>query len=98
MIDLPIWLSYEPFKRYLVWVQINIALYTLKLPVRILMSNSQLDKVEIVTTKRVSCDGGGGAMGHPRVYMDMAGDSSVVCKYCGRVFKLDPNASASDHH
>jgi len=62
------------------------------------MSNTQKDTVEVVTTKRVSCDGGGGAMGHPRVYMDMAGDTSVRCKYCDKVFQLDPNASSDGHH
>lgn len=45
---------------------------------------------EIVETKehRVSCDGGGGALGHPKVYMEMAQDSSVQCKYCDRIFVL----------
>jgi len=69
-----------------------------KQPIGILMSNSQSDKVQIVQTKHVSCDGGGGALGHPRVYMDMAGETSVRCKYCDRVYKLDPNADASAHH
>jgi len=62
------------------------------------MSNSQLGNVIIVTTQRVSCDGGGGAMGHPRVYMDMGSDTSVRCKYCDRIYKLDPNAADSGHH
>ena len=45
---------------------------------------------EVVETKdrRVSCDGGGGALGHPKVYMDMGQDSSVECKYCDRMFVL----------
>ena len=37
---------------------------------------------------RVSCDGGGGALGHPKVYMDMGQEDFVVCKYCGREFIL----------
>ncbi|NNC38420.1 MAG: zinc-finger domain-containing protein [Acidimicrobiales bacterium] len=40
------------------------------------------------TDHRVSCDGGGGALGHPKVYMEMAQDDSVQCKYCDRVFVL----------
>jgi len=45
---------------------------------------------EIVETKdhRVSCDGGGGALGHPKVYMDMGQGNSVQCKYCDRMFVL----------
>lgn len=30
----------------------------------------------VVSTKRVACDGGGGALGHPLVYMDMGEDDS----------------------
>ncbi len=47
-------------------------------------------KPEIIQTNkhRLSCDGGGGASGHPKVYMDMGQDSSVSCKYCGREFVL----------
>lgn len=42
-----------------------------------------------VSTKRVSCDGGGGALGHPKVYMDMGEDDYVECKYCDRRFVLE---------
>ncbi|MEP1230944.1 MAG: zinc-finger domain-containing protein [Litorimonas sp.] len=62
------------------------------------MSDVHTDNVEIVTSKRVSCNGRGGALGHPRVFMDMAGGTSVICKYCGRVFKLDPNSDGAGHH
>lgn len=45
---------------------------------------------EIVETAehRVSCDGGGGGLGHPKVYMEMAQGDSVQCKYCDRMFVL----------
>lgn len=46
-----------------------------------------------VSQKRVACDGGGGALGHPLVYMEMGEDTSVECKYCDRVFVL-----AEHHH
>ena len=42
----------------------------------------------VVPTKRVACDGGGGALGHPLVYMDMGGDDFVECAYCDRRFVL----------
>ncbi|MGZ9115255.1 MAG: zinc-finger domain-containing protein, partial [Brevundimonas sp.] len=35
----------------------------------------------VVPSKRVACDGGGGALGHPLVYMDMGGDDFVECAY-----------------
>jgi len=42
----------------------------------------------LVTTARVACDGGGGALGHPLVYMDMGDDGVVECGYCDRRFVL----------
>ena len=41
-----------------------------------------------VSTKRVACDGGGGVLGHPLVYMDMGEDDFVECGYCDRRFVL----------
>ena len=38
----------------------------------------------------VSCDGGGGALGHPLVYYTLKGLSSVECGYCDRVFVKKP--------
>ncbi|MFN3826507.1 MAG: zinc-finger domain-containing protein [Micavibrio sp.] len=34
----------------------------------------------------VSCDGGGGALGHPVVWYSFAGTHSVTCQYCDREF------------
>jgi uncharacterized Zn-finger protein len=39
-----------------------------------------------VDTNIVACDGGGGAGGHPRVYLNLAGNGSVECPYCSRLF------------
>lgn len=36
----------------------------------------------------LSCDGGGGALGHPRVYLNMEGRGEIDCPYCGRRFVL----------
>ena len=54
-------------------------------------------EIIIVDTKRVMCDGGGGALGHPRTYYDMGQGSCVDCQYCDRRFVLrgskdDPSA------
>jgi uncharacterized Zn-finger protein len=56
------------------------------------------DDVVIVTSTRVMCEGSGGALGHPRTYLDMGDATSVTCKYCDRMFKLDPNAAPGGHH
>ena len=55
------------------------------------------EDVVIVMSTRVMCEGSGGALGHPRTYLDMGSDSSVRCKYCDRLFKLDPNAAHDGH-
>jgi uncharacterized Zn-finger protein len=33
-----------------------------------------------------ACNGGGGAMGHPRVYLNLAPAGRVECPYCSRLF------------
>lgn len=55
------------------------------------------DDLVIVNSKRVMCDGGGGALGHPRVWLEMGEDDYVRCKYCDRIFKLDPDAKSGAH-
>jgi uncharacterized Zn-finger protein len=45
-------------------------------------------EVVVVTTKKVACDGVGGALGHPKVWYDMGEDDFVECGYCDRVFAL----------
>ena len=54
-------------------------------------------EVIIVEDRRVACDGGGGALGHPITWYEMGDDDMVECKYCDRRFilkggKADPNA------
>jgi len=43
-----------------------------------------------VTQSHVACDGGGGALGHPRVYLHTDPDcnDSVTCPYCSRTYVL----------
>lgn len=55
-------------------------------------------EVIIVASKRVACDGGGGALGHPLVYMEMGDQDFVECGYCDRRFVLDPDADPDEHH
>jgi uncharacterized Zn-finger protein len=42
-----------------------------------------------VTDHRIACDGGGGALGHPRVFLEMGESTEVTCPYCDRLFVLD---------
>ncbi|HEY3889895.1 MAG TPA: zinc-finger domain-containing protein [Caulobacteraceae bacterium] len=42
----------------------------------------------MVRTRRVACDGVGGALGHPRVYLEMGEEPFVECGYCDRRFVL----------
>lgn len=37
-------------------------------------------------TQQVSCNGGGGALGHPKVYYTFHGQDDVTCGYCDRLF------------
>ena len=50
-------------------------------------------EVIVVANKRVMCDGGGGALGHPRVYLEMGQDDFVECPYCDRRFILKDSAA-----
>ena len=53
------------------------------------------DHVSVVSgTSRVSCDGGGGALGHPQVWLNLQKEedkapAKVVCPYCSRLFVAD---------
>ena len=38
------------------------------------------------TQSRVSCNGGGGALGHPQIWLNMNADGEVSCPYCSRHF------------
>ena len=44
------------------------------------------DEPIYVNDKRVACDGGGGALGHPRVFLEMGDAEEIVCPYCSRRF------------
>jgi len=38
----------------------------------------------------VACNGGGGALGHPRVYLNLSAEGKVECPYCSRLFIRGP--------
>jgi len=53
---------------------------------------------EIVTTSVVSCDGGGGAMGHPKVFLTFNHATELTCPYCSQIFRLAPGAKLGHGH
>jgi uncharacterized Zn-finger protein len=55
-------------------------------------------EVLTVTTKRVMCDGGGGALGHPKVWYDLGQSGEAECLYCDRKFVYQPGDGHDDGH
>ena len=35
---------------------------------------------------RVACNGGGGPLGHPQIFLSLGADGKVICPYCSFVF------------
>jgi uncharacterized Zn-finger protein len=50
-----------------------------------------------VDSRTVACDGGNGALGHPRVFLRIA-DEQVMCPYCSRLYVLNPGADHDSGH
>ena len=58
-----------------------------------------VDPPEVISVEstRVACDGGGGALGHPLVFMEMGDSEFVECGYCDRRFVLlGPGGTAAE--
>jgi len=49
-------------------------------------------------SKTVGCDGGGGALGHPLVYLEMGDKREITCPYCSQHFVLKEGAKVSAGH
>jgi len=58
------------------------------------MNEKSIDapETEEVPTRRIACDGGGGALGHPRVWLQIGDEGWVECGYCDKKFVLKPGA------
>lgn len=50
-----------------------------------------------VDDRVVACDGGGGVLGHPRVFLRIV-DREVMCPYCSRLFVLNEGAGHTAQH
>jgi uncharacterized Zn-finger protein len=54
-------------------------------------------EVVVVHSHRIACDGVGGALGHPRVYLEMGGEPYVECPYCDRRFVMAGAGAEGEH-
>ena len=50
-----------------------------------------------VDERVVACDGGVGALGHPRVWLRIV-DREIMCPYCSRLFVLKDGAGLDRGH
>lgn len=54
-------------------------------------------ETRIVHSRRVSCDGDQGALGHPRIWLQIDARNHVDCPYCDRRYVLEAEAAAAGH-
>ena len=54
-------------------------------------------EVIAVNDRTVACDGGAGALGHPRIFMTIVKDK-VMCPYCSRIYVLKAGAGHGSGH
>ena len=55
-------------------------------------ANQMIDDEAIQTRdQRVSCNGGGGPLGHPQIWLTLGTDGEVVCPYCSCRYVLIGN-------
>lgn len=50
-----------------------------------------------VSTKNIACDGGGGQLGHPRVFLAIDDDQKATCPYCGQLFVYESGKNDAGH-
>ena len=50
-----------------------------------------------VDNKDIACDGGGGQLGHPRVYLAIDDDRRAACPYCGQTFVYEAGKASAGH-
>ena len=45
-------------------------------------------EIEYTNSKKMSCNGLDGPLGHPKVYLDMGDKNQIICPYCSKLFIL----------
>jgi uncharacterized Zn-finger protein len=55
------------------------------------------EEIEViyVDSRTAVCDGGGGALGHPRVFLAIDDSNEVECPYCSRRFIFSPEQTGT---
>lgn len=55
-------------------------------------------ETQTVTSWKIACDGGVGALGHPRVWLTIPHECGFVdCGYCDKRFVIDRDHAQDDH-
>ena len=49
------------------------------------VSKSSINVI-LTNHSRVACNGGGGSLGHPQIFLTLGNDARVKCPYCSREF------------
>jgi uncharacterized Zn-finger protein len=63
-----------------------------------MMAASDEEKAVTVQERRVYCDGGGGSLGHPGVYLNIEETGEVACPYCSQRFQLAEGGGGAAGH
>ena len=58
--------------------------------------NDKVQEIIEVSELKVACDGGGGALGHPKIYLDLARDGEAECPYCDCIYRLKAGSGVSN--
>jgi uncharacterized Zn-finger protein len=61
------------------------------------MNMEPFEIIEVETTT-VACDGNGGPLGHPRIYLTLSKRGEIECPYCSRRYVLKQGARAAAAH
>jgi len=68
---------------------------------RVMMVDSpetNVPETTVVEGTVAACNGGGGALGHPLVYLNLGDEGEAVCPYCSRRFVLAAGAPRASMH
>ena len=47
--------------------------------------NMLMEPIEVKDSV-IRCDGGGGVLGHPAIYLNLGKEEKVICPYCSKCF------------
>ncbi|KAI9223703.1 zinc-finger domain-containing protein [Blastocladiella britannica] len=68
------------------FAQVDLAAQPAPIPAMDLIAEEPVRKVH---ERIVACDGGGGALGHPKVYINLDQEGAHKCGYCGLRFEQE---------